>query len=53
VKLKGLLFAGVAEILEAVTDELGMVQKHYFSTDFRKLYDRAKICVNAGGAYFE
>jgi len=41
-KLKGLNFADVAEIQEAVTDELKKVQKEEFSVAFQKLYDRAK-----------
>jgi hypothetical protein len=52
-KLKGLHFADVAEIQEAVTDELKKVQKEEFSAAFQKLYDRAKACVYANGAYFE
>ena len=40
-KLKGLHFVGVAEIQEAVTDELKKVQKEEFSAAFQKLYDRA------------
>jgi hypothetical protein len=52
-KLKGLHFADVAEIQEAVTDELKKVQKEEFSTAFQKLYDRAKTCIYANGAYFE
>jgi len=35
-KLKGLHFADVAEIQEAVTDELKKVQKEEFSALFRK-----------------
>jgi histone-lysine N-methyltransferase SETMAR len=50
--LKGLHFAEVAEIQEAVTDEL-KVQKEEFSAAFQKLYDRAKACIYANGAYFE
>jgi len=42
----------VAEIQEAVTDELKKVQKE-FSAAFQKLYDRAKACICANGAYFE
>ena len=38
-KLKGLHFADVAEIQEAVTNELKKVQKEEFSTTFQKLYD--------------
>ena len=49
-KLKAL---HLAEIKEAVTDELKNVQKDKFSAAFRKLYDRAKACIYANGAYFE
>jgi hypothetical protein len=52
-KLKGLHFADVAEIQEAVTDELKKVQKEEFSVAFQQLYDRAKACIYANGAYFE
>jgi hypothetical protein len=51
--LKGLHFADVAEIQEAVTDELNKTQKEEFSTAFQKLCDRAKACIYASGAYFE
>jgi predicted CopG family antitoxin len=51
--LKGLHFAVVAKIREAVTDELKKVQKEEFSAVFQKLYDRAKACIYATGAYFE
>jgi len=51
-KLKRLHFADVAEIQEAITDEL-KVQKDEFSAAFQKLYDRAKGCMYANGAYFE
>jgi len=36
-KLKGLHFADVAEIQEAITDELREVQKEEFSAAFQKL----------------
>ena len=52
-KLKGLHFADVAEIQEAETDELKKVQKEEFSAALQKLYDRAKACIFASGAYFE
>ena len=52
-KLKGLHFADVAEIQEVVTDELKKVQKEEFSAAFQKLYNRAKACIYANGAYFE
>jgi hypothetical protein len=48
-KLKGLHFADVAEIQEAVPDELKKVQKEEFSAAFQKLYNHAKV----NGAYFE
>jgi hypothetical protein len=51
-KLKGLHFADAAEIQEAVIDEL-KVQKEEFSAAFQKLYNRAKACIYANGAYFE
>jgi len=52
-KLKGLDLADVAEIQDAVTDELKKVQKGDFSSYFQKAYDRAKACIYANGAYFE
>jgi hypothetical protein len=52
-KLKGLHFADVAEIQEAVTDKLKKVQKEEFLATFQKLYDRAKACICASRAYFE
>jgi hypothetical protein len=52
-KLKGLYFADVAEIQEAVTDELKKVQIKEFSAAFQKPYDREKSCIYANGAYFE
>jgi hypothetical protein len=55
IKLKGLHFVDVAEIQEAVTDELKKAQKEKFLSAFQKLYDRTKTCVRvyANGAYFE
>jgi hypothetical protein len=52
-KLKGLHFAEVAEIQEAVTDELKKVEKEEFSAAFQKMYDCATACIYANGAYFE
>jgi hypothetical protein len=52
-KLKAQHFADIAEILEAVTDELKKVQKEEFSAAFQKLYDGAEACVYANGAHFE
>jgi hypothetical protein len=52
-KLKGLHLADVAEIQEAVTDELKNVQRKEFSAAFLELYNRAKACIYANGAYFE
>jgi len=51
--LKGLHFVDVAEIQEAVTDELKKVKKEEFSAAFQNLYDHAKACIYANGAYFE
>ena len=42
-KLQGLHITDVAEIQEAVTEELKEVQKEEFSAAFQKLYDRAKL----------
>ena len=50
-KLKGLYFTDVAEIQEAVTDELKKVQKEEFSAAFQKLYDCAKACIYASGVF--
>jgi hypothetical protein len=52
-KLKGLHFAEVAEIQDAITDELKKVQKDEFLAAFQKLYDFAKACIYANGASFE
>ena len=43
-KVKGLQFEDVAEIQEAVTDELKKV-KNEFSAAFQKVYDRAKAYI--------
>ena len=53
-KIKGLHFADLAEIQEAITDELKKVQKQEFSAAFHKLYDhKKKAYIYANGAYFE
>ena len=53
-KLKGLHFVDVAEIQKAVNWRIKKkVQKKEFSAAFQKLYDRAKACIYANGAYFE
>jgi len=52
-KLKGLQFADVVEIQEAVTDGLKKVQNEEFSAAFQKVYDRTKACIYANGACFE
>jgi predicted secreted protein len=44
-KLKGLSFANVTEIQEAVIDELKKFQKEEFSAAFQELYDRTKAQV--------
>ena len=41
----------VAGIQEAVTNELQKVQKEEFSAAFQKLYNHAKACIYANGAY--
>ena len=51
--LKGLHCGHVAEIQEATTDELKKVQKEEFLAAFQKLYNCAKACIYASGAYFE
>ena len=53
VKLKELHFADVAEIQEAVSDELKKVQEEEISAAFQQLYDRAEVCIYAKGAYLE
>ena len=52
-KLKGFHFADVADIQEAITDELKKVQKEEFSAAFQERYNRAKPCICANEAYFE
>jgi histone-lysine N-methyltransferase SETMAR len=52
-KFKGLHFADVAEIQEAITNELKKAQKEEFSAAFQKLYNCAKACIYANGPYFE
>jgi hypothetical protein len=52
-KLQGHHFPDVAEIQEAVTDELKGAQNEKFSAAFHKQYDRTKDCIYANGAYFE
>jgi hypothetical protein len=51
-KLQGLHFEDVAEIQEAITDELKTVQKEKFSAAFQELYDPTEACIYANGAYF-
>ena len=36
-----------------ISDELKKVQKDEFLAGFHKLYDSAKVCIYANGAYFE
>jgi len=52
-KLKVLHFADVAEIQEAVADELKRVQKEEFLATLPKMCDHAKACIYGNGAYFE
>jgi hypothetical protein len=51
-KLKGLHFADAAQIQEAITDELKMVQKREFLATFQELYGCTKACIYANGACF-
>ena len=44
-KLKGLHFADVAEIQEAVTDELKKVEEAEFSAAFQEMHNRPKACI--------
>jgi len=44
INVKGLQFVDVAEIQEAVIDELKKVQKEEISIAFQKMYDGAKAC---------
>jgi len=46
-KLKGLHFAVIFEIQEAITDELWKFQKQEFSAFFQKLYDCTKAYIYA------
>jgi hypothetical protein len=50
-ELKGLQLADVAAIQVGITDEWNRIQKEAFSEAFQKLYDRAKACIYANGAY--
>jgi hypothetical protein len=52
-KLKGLHFADVAEIQEAVTNYLKKVKQEEFSTTFQNQYDIAQACIYAYEVYFE
>jgi len=52
-KLKGLHFVDVAEIQEAVNWWIKEGPKEEFSAAFQKMYDCAKACIYANGAYFE
>jgi hypothetical protein len=53
-KLKGLHFPDVAEIQEAVRNSwIKDGPKSGFSAAIQKLYDLAKACIYANGAYFE
>jgi hypothetical protein len=51
--LKGLHFADVAEIQEAVTDELKKAQKRGILGSFSETVRPCKACIYASGAYFE
>jgi hypothetical protein len=51
IKSKGLHFVDVAEIQEAIIEELKKAKKEEFSAAFQKMHDHAKACVYAIGAY--
>jgi len=53
INLKGLHFADVTKIQEAVTDELKKSQKEEFSAVFQKMYDLGGVFIFASGGYFE
>jgi hypothetical protein len=53
IKLKGLHFADIAKIQEAVIGESKKVKKDEFSAACQKLYDRAKACMYISAAYIE
>jgi hypothetical protein len=57
IKLKGLHFTDVAEIQEAVTDELRRSQKGNFRLLFRTVRPRKRLCIYiyiyVNGAYFQ
>jgi len=52
-KLTGLNFLDVAEIEEAVTNEIKKVEKEEFSADFQELYNHIKACIYTNGVYFD
>ena len=52
-KLKWVNFTDVAEIQEAITDELKKLQKEEFLSSFQKVYSSAKDCIYANGTYSE
>jgi len=52
-RLKGLHFADVAEIQEAITDELKKVQKSGIFSSFSETVQPRKVCIYVNGAYFE
>jgi ssDNA-specific exonuclease RecJ len=52
-KLNGIHTANVAEIQEAVTNEIKQVQKEEFSAAFQKLNNHTKTYIYGSGAYFE
>ena len=52
-KLKGLHFADIAKIQQDETEELKKVRKEEFAAACQQLYDRAKACIHANGAYFK
>ena len=53
INLKALDFADFTKIQKAITDELKKLQKEEYSAAFQKMYECAKACIYANGAYFE
>jgi len=52
-QLKGLHFADVAEIQEAVNWLIKEGPKEEFTAAFQKVYDHTKVCTYVNRAYFE
>jgi len=51
--LKERLFDSISDIQKAVTSTLNTIAKDDFHKGIQKLYDRANLCVQLEGMYFE